>query len=106
MVSQIYRVIELIFPPIKIVKNCYTKFFGAKRYKYLFEIIKNNRCRRIMEIGTWNGEHALQMIRQAKKIHGRSVEYYGFDLFELLDDRVYSKELSKKPPKLKEVARQ
>ncbi|MCK4245258.1 MAG: class I SAM-dependent methyltransferase [Candidatus Omnitrophica bacterium] len=58
-----------------------------------------------MEIGTWNGEHALQMIRQAKKFHGRSVEYYGFDLFELLDDKVCSKELSKKPTKLKDVAR-
>ena len=56
-----------------------------------------------MEIGTWNGEHALQMIREAKKNYGRSVEYYGFDLFELLDDKVRSKEHSKKFSKLKDV---
>jgi len=106
MVSQIYQAIESIFPPIRIIKNYYSKFFGAKRYKYLCETIRNNRCRKIMEIGTWDGEHALQMIREAKKFHGRGVEYYGFDLFEFLDERLCLKEFSKRPPKLKEVARE
>jgi len=62
------------------------QMFGPLKYKYLFEIIRNNKCRRIMEIGTWNGEHALQMIEEAKKNFApNEVEYYGFDLFELFE---------------------
>ena len=103
MIEQIYYTIESKFPLIKILKNSYNKYFGPKRYKYLFEIIRDSRRKKIMEIGTWNGEHALQMIQVAKKIHVTGVEYYGFDLFELLDNEVYLEEVSKRPPTLKEV---
>ncbi len=34
-----------------------------------------------MEIGTWNGAHAKQMIECASKYRS-DIEYYGFDLFE------------------------
>ena len=57
-----------------------------------------------MEIGVWNGEHAFQMIREAKKIFPpEEVEYYGFDLFELMDSDTYAEEVSKKPPSLETV---
>jgi len=103
MIEQIYYAVESKFLAIKILKNVYRKFFGPKRYKYLFDLIEDNRCKKIMEIGTWNGEHALQMIQVAKKFHGTEVEYYGFDLFELLDKEIYLKEIAKNPPTLKEV---
>jgi hypothetical protein len=53
---------------------------------------------RIMEIGTYDGEHAKQTIETAKKLFpANEVEYYGFDLFELFDEHKLKEELSKKP---------
>ena len=77
---------------------------GAKRYQYLFETIDRKHCRRIMEVGTWNGRRALQMIERAKTFHpAQEIEYYGFDLFELMTKEVHKEELSKKPPTREEV---
>jgi hypothetical protein len=57
-----------------------------------------------MEIGTWNGEHASQMIEEAKKNFApEEIEYHGFDLFELLDDKTTSEEYAKIPPTLEAV---
>jgi len=79
-------------------------FFGPKRYEYLFETIDEKQCRRIMEVGTWNGRRALQMIERAKDFHlAEEIEYYGFDLFELMTNEVNKNELSKKPPTQHEV---
>jgi predicted O-methyltransferase YrrM len=79
-------------------------FFGPKRYNYLFETINRKRCRKIMEIGTWNGRRALAMIERAKKFRpAGEIEYYGFDLFELMTEAVNEAELSKKPPAKDEV---
>ncbi|MBA7507589.1 hypothetical protein ES706_06309 [subsurface metagenome] len=108
MLSRIYYQIEPRFPPIKVVKKLYCKILvkEPRRYKYLFEIIRKNKCRKIMEIGTWNGEHALQMIEEAKRnFPPEEVQYYGFDLFELLDSETASKEFSKSkiPPALEIV---
>ena len=76
----------------------------AKRYQYLFETIDQKHCRHIMEIGTWSGRRALQMIERAKKFHpAEEIEYYGFDLFELMTKEVNKEELSKKPPTQEEV---
>lgn len=77
------------------------------RYKYLFEIIRNNKCKRIMEIGTWNGEHALQMIEEAKKnFTPEEIKYFGFDLFELFelsDSKTALGKPTKVPPALETV---
>jgi predicted O-methyltransferase YrrM len=82
-------------------------FLGPKRYQYLFQTIDQKHCRRIMEIGTWNGRRALQMIERAKKYRpAGEVEYYGFDLFELMTEAINQAELSKKPPTCDEVKRQ
>jgi len=57
-----------------------------------------------MEIGTWTGDRALKMIELARKYHpaGR-IEYYGFDLFELMTPDKFAEEFSKWPPTLSEV---
>lgn len=43
----------------------------------LFETLKTNKCKKIMEIGTHNGKNAVDMIKASNATH-----YYGFDLFE------------------------
>ena len=78
--------------------------WGPKRYRHLFLAINENKTRRIMEIGTWNGRRALQMIKTAQKFHSaQEIEYYGFDLFEQMTPEIFLEELSKQPPKLVEV---
>ncbi len=51
-------------------------------YSYLNEFIRENRCRKIMEIGVYNGENARSMVEAAiQNIPPHEVEYYGFDFF-------------------------
>lgn len=74
------------------------------RYRHLVETIDRHRCRRIMEIGTWNGWHAEDMIRAATKYWPPwQVEYYGFDMFEEIDAAKIATEISKRPPPQKTV---
>jgi predicted O-methyltransferase YrrM len=52
-------------------------------HAYLNEYIRNNNCKRIMEIGVYTGENAVRMVEAAIE-HApdpREVAYYGFDLF-------------------------
>ena len=77
---------------------------APKRYAQLFESIRNIRPKNILEIGTWTGSRALQMIETAKEFTpAREIHYYGFDLFEEFTEGAMSKELSKRPPSLAEV---
>jgi predicted O-methyltransferase YrrM len=49
---------------------------------YLNEFIQENMCGRLMEVGVYNGENALGMVKAALKNRQASeVEYYGFDFF-------------------------
>lgn len=109
MLKNIYHKVESIFPQIKILKAMYLKIPGRgmpRRYKYLLQTIKENKAKRIMEIGTWRGQHALEMIEEAKKYFpATEIEYYGFDLFELLNDETSKKEFSIPPPSVKEIKR-
>ena len=104
MLKEQYHRLENKIPFIKILKNIYCKMLGKgmpRRYKYLFKAIRENKARKIMEIGTWRGEHALEMIQEAKKYFApEEIEYYGFDLFELLDHENSVKEFSIPPPPL------
>ena len=105
IISRIYHKVELK-SLIKIFRKLYYIAFqkGPKRYKYLFKIIENNKCKQIMEIGTWNGEHALRMIESAKKYFpAREIVYYGFDLFSSLNNKILLEEFSKLPPPLEIV---
>lgn len=60
---------------------------------------------RIMEIGTFNGQRAKQMIATARKNGRTNVEYYGFDLFEEMTLPVNKQEFSKAklPPSIAKV---
>jgi len=107
MLKKIYHKIESNFPQIKILKTIYSKLPGKgmpRRYNYLFQTVRENKARKIMEIGTWRGAHAMEMINEAKRFFKpEEIEYYGFDLFELLDDKTSLKEFSIPPPSLKEI---
>lgn len=51
-------------------------------HDYLNEFIQENGCRRIMEVGVYNGDNALSMVKAAvKNSPAHEVEYYGFDFF-------------------------
>ena len=70
-----------------------------KRYRNLLRAVYEGRCQRILEIGTYDGRHAAQMIETANIFYPRhEIEYYGFDLFDALTEEELVKEASKKPP--------
>ena len=70
-----------------------------KRYRNLLETVYVERFRRIMEIGTYDGIHACQMIQTAHLFYPiKKIQYYGFDLFDALTNEDLQKEFSKKPP--------
>jgi len=57
-----------------------------------------------MEIGTWKGKRAKQIIGHAAQYNSvNTISYFGFDLFEKIDLNVYKLEISKMPPTEREV---
>ncbi len=50
------------------------------RYQYLPELVIEHRCKKIMEVGVWNGGTANHMISAAVSVDDRAdnVYYYGF----------------------------
>ena len=71
--------------------------FAADRYGQILDIIDEIKPSEIVEIGTWNGNRALQMIQQAAKYHPIGEIYYqGFDLFETQTGEQFRSELSKR----------
>ena len=107
MFKKYYRKLEGRVPFIKIFKYLYCKIPGKglpKRYKYLLLAIREKQARKIMEIGTYTGRHAEEMINEAKKYHNSGeVDYYGFDLFEMLDGATSLKEVAIQPSPFEEV---
>lgn len=68
------------------------------RYNFLFDEIKQNKCQTIMEIGTCRGHSGLRMLDAAKTNYTyHTITYYGFDLFEDLDEATFSLEVAKHP---------
>jgi predicted O-methyltransferase YrrM len=47
------------------------------RYLQLLQAVRDKQPTAILEVGTWNGARALEMLNLAPK-----AKYYGFDLFE------------------------
>jgi len=74
---------------------------ATRRYCLLFDLIRANRIKTIMEIGVYDGRRALEMISTAR-IHHRAKEitYLGFDLFEQMDDEILRNQFSKRPDTL------
>ena len=74
------------------------------RYDYLFEYVQKYKAKTIMEIGTWNGVNSTQMIQTAQNIHNsEEVVYYGFDLWDDMDEDTFKHEVSKWPPSYRKV---
>jgi len=77
---------------------------GPRRYRYLFRSIREIKPKCILELGTWNGTRAVQMILEARKFNSaEEIAYYGFDLFEEMTERILQEETSKWPPSFREV---
>lgn len=93
--------VKKLFRPlyVPIAKWYYKNYSGPQRYKNLFRTIRALKAKKIMEVGTWTGSRATQMIKVAAEAFPiTEISYYGFDLFEEMDDDKYVKEISKRPP--------
>lgn len=100
--ESIKKILRPIYVPITDI--IYNKYKGPKRYHHLFDEIQRLKAISILEVGTWSGGRAQQMIEHAKKVSPKSeISYVGFDLFEDLSEEMYHHELSKKPPTIVEV---
>jgi len=73
-----------------------------QRYDQLTDNLANMECRHLVEVGTWNGNRAKELIDAALR-RNADVTYNGFDLFEALTDEDLDRELSKRPPTQAEV---
>jgi predicted O-methyltransferase YrrM len=64
-------------------------------HSYLTDYIRRNLCRRVMEIGVYDGDNAVDLIKAASE-HRQSgeVEYYGFDYFENYSEAQISRKLA------------
>lgn len=75
LLGYLLRATELM-----VSKNAGTIWKGS--HSFLNEYIRKNNCKRIMEIGVFNGENAKTMVEAAaEKSPLHEVEYYGFDVF-------------------------
>lgn len=79
-------------------------FAMTNRYKQINLIIDFVKPITIVEIGTWNGDRAIEMSLTALK-HNSHVHYWGFDLFELGDEQSDQEELNVKPHIPMEIVR-
>ena len=68
----------------------------TKRYANLLFLILVHKPKSIVEIGIYKGTRSKEMI-QAAKIFNKDIEFYGFDLFEMINQKILKKELSKFP---------
>ena len=62
------------------------------RYRQISTILSIERPKSILEVGTWNGYRAIEMMTAAK-----GEVYYGFDLFELGTKELDKVEFNAKP---------
>jgi predicted O-methyltransferase YrrM len=65
-------------------------------HSYLNEYICEKKCRKILEIGVYNGENAKSMVETAtQNVHPQEVEYYGFDFFSYYSSDIIGRKLEK-----------
>lgn len=62
------------------------------RYKYLIEVLQETKPNTILEIGTWSGDRAIEMVKHGLK-YG-PVHYIGYDLFEGASNETDREELN------------
>jgi len=69
------------------------------RYGRILDEIRRIKATRILEVGTWSGDRASEMVRAAASASpGAQVAYYGFDLFEDMDQATSKAEFNVKKP--------
>ena len=79
-VTDIKQGMSLFYSPSPNLFVTAMSWYGS--HDYLNEFIRENHCRRIMEVGVYNGENAVSMIKAATKNRPPSeVMYHGFDFF-------------------------
>lgn len=79
---------------------------GVSRYAQILDVIDQIKPRSIVEIGTWTGERALQMIQEAAKFRPiGEIKYGGFDLFEDQTGEQLRREFSKRSAPVEVVRR-
>jgi len=61
------------------------------RYDQIIPIVRELQPKVVMEIGTWNGARAIEMMKQTNGV------YYGFDLFEEANEQTDFEESNVKP---------
>lgn len=83
-----------------------TRWNSPRRYRALLRTIHARACRRLVEVGVYHGDRAVQMIQTAALRHPASqISYWGFDLFEDLTADRLAREFSKRPGRLEAVRR-
>ena len=77
---------------------------GKTRYQYLSHYINKYKCKNIIEVGVWNGRNSKRMLRAACSNHkANEINYWGFDLWEQMDNDIFENEYSKKPPSKEKI---
>ena len=89
----------LILTILRIIKYLIS---DTKRYSIILSTILYYRPKSIIEIGVYRGVRAKEMI-QAAQIFNKNIEYFGFDLFEMINKKIQRKELSKIPYSKKDI---
>ena len=89
----------LILTILRIIKYLIS---DTKRYSIILSTIFYYRPKSIIEIGVYRGVRAKEMI-QAAQIFNKNIEYFGFDLFEMINKKIQKKELSKIPYSKKDI---
>ena len=89
----------LILTILRIIKYLIS---DTKRYSVILSTIFYYRPKSIIEIGVYRGVRAKEMI-QAAQIFNKNIEYFGFDLFEMINKKIQRKELSKIPYSKKDI---
>lgn len=84
---------------LKFLKYLIFYFFSEyKRYAQLLLIVFFKRPESIVEIGVYKGKRSKELIEVAR-IFNNKVNYYGFDLFDILNEKIFRNESSKFPYK-------
>lgn len=77
-------------------------FFGYRRYAHILINVLISQPNSILEIGVYQGRRSIEMI-EAAKIFPKKISYYGFDLFDLMNEDIKKKEISKIPLSQNEI---
>ena len=95
MINFFYLVLTIL----RIIKYLIS---DTRRYSNILSIILYYKPKSIAEIGVYRGVRSREMI-QAAKIFNKNIEYFGFDLFEMINKKIQKKELSKIPYSKKDI---